>query len=288
MTMPNYLIPIYFIFLAAVWGASFMFMRVAVPEFGPYAFAGLRVSLAGLVLLPLLLQSKRLNELKQHWLSLSVIGILATGLPFTLFSYAAQSLNAGTNSVINATTPLMTGVLAHLLLKSYLNKYQVIGLIISILGVSVLMYHGMQSDNSHLLAFIAALLACFCYALSSNLTKQYLSHLSPITVATVGLLASGIVTLPLTATTFPEHPISLAAWGAVIFVAIISTAIAMILFYQLIQTIGPTKTSTLTPLTPVFGILWGILFLGEPLTLNMVIGSLMILSGTALSIFFRK
>lgn len=283
----NLKITIYFIFLAAVWGASFMFMRVGVPEFGAYAFGGLRVGIAGLVLLPLLLKPTRLQEYKANWLKLSLIGVISTGAPFMLFSFAAYQINAGTLSVINAAVPVITGVIAHCFFRDYLSKQQFVGLIVGVLGVALLVSDGLDSGSGSLWAFAAALGACLCYAVSSNLAKRYLAGISPMTTASSGLLASGFVTLPLVIYHFPTASVSWAAWGAVIAIAVISTAAAMIIFYVVLQSIGPTKTVTVTLLIPLFGIFWGATLLGEQVSADMLLGTIVILSGTALTIFRR-
>lgn len=283
----NYKITAYFIFLAAVWGASFMFMRVGVPEFGAYAFGGLRVGIAGLVLLPLLLKPKRFKEYKANWLKLSLIGIFSTAMPFMLFSFAAYQINAGVLSVMNASVPVMTGVIAHFFFKDYLTRQQFIGLVVGVLGVTLLVSDGLQSGQSAWWAFAAALGACVCYALGSNLAKRYLSGISPMTTAASGLVASGVVTLPIVLIFFPQTAISGAAWGSVLAIAILSTAVAMIVFYQLLQMVGPTKTVTVTLLIPLFGIFWGVVLLGETVSSNMFLGSVVILLGTALTILRR-
>lgn len=278
----------YFIFLAAIWGASFMFMRVGVPEFGAYPFAGLRVGIAGLVLLPLLLQPKRWVEYKANWFKLSLIGVVSTGMPFMLFSFAAYQINAGVLSVINASVPVMTGLIAHFVFKDYLSKQQFVGLVIGILGVVLLVFNGLQAGGISLWSFMAALGACLCYATGGNLAKRYLSGISPITIAASGLLASGMLTLPIVIVFFPSAPVSWSAWGAAIGVAVFSTAIAMNMYYQLIQLMGPTKTVTVTLLIPLFGIFWGVLLLNEKISQNMLLGSVVILAGTALTIFKRS
>ncbi len=264
-----------------------MFMRVGAPEFGAYAFNGLRVGIAGLILLPVLLQAKRLEEYKVNWLKLSLIGILNTGIPFMLFTLATYQLSAGTTSVINACVPVMTGVVSHFFFKYYLSKQQFLGLVIGVLGVILLMFDELQGGGS-LSAFMAALGACLCYAISSNLAKRYLSDINPITTAASGLLASGVVMLPVVIISFPQTTISWTAWGSVVAIAVLSTAVAMIIFYQLIQLIGPTKTVTVTLFIPLFGIFWGVLLLDETVSSQMFLGTVVILSGTALTILHRK
>lgn len=272
-----------YLFLAAVWGGSFMLMRVGVPEFGPYAFGGLRVVIAGLALLPFLLTAKRLQEFRAHWLKLSVIGVVTTGLPFLLFSHALQSLNAGVGSVLNASVPVMTGVIAYVFFRERLSMRQWLGLFVGMLGVAFLMFDGI-SQGINFSAFLAALGACLCYATGSNLAKHHLSQISSMTIAASALVVSGLVMLPVVLLTFPEQVVSIKAWGAAVAVALFSTAVAMVLFYNLIKAIGPTKAVTLTLVTPIFGIFWGMLFLGEQLTAQMIVGTLVVLCGTALSV----
>lgn len=276
-----------YFFLAAVWGGSFLFMRIGVPEFGPYAFGGLRVGIAGLVLLPFLFSAKRIAEVRDNWLKLSTIGFFSTGVPFMCFAYALQSLNAGVGSVINAAVPVMTGVVAYVFFRERLAIRQWLGLLVGLIGVSLLMLDGV-SQGVNVTAFIAALVACLCYAIGSNLTKQYLSHVSSMTTAACALVVSGVVMLPVVVMTFPGQSISINAWAATVAVAVLSTSLALVLFYSLIKTIGPTKTVTLTLVTPIFGILWGMLFLGEKLTVPMVVATLVVLCGTALSVLTKQ
>lgn len=277
-----------YLFLAAVWGASFMFMRIGVPEFGVYVFSSLRVTIAGLLLLPFLFSSQRFKEVRHAWLRLSIIGFISTGLPFLLFSFALQSLSASVGSVINAAVPIITGIIAYMFFHEKLSVRQWLGLIVGLIGVSVLMWDGLSQGSAPLKAFLAALGACSCYAIGGNLTKHYLSNVSAITTAASGLTVSGLLMLPLMIWWFPKSPISLTAWSAALGIAALSTAVAMVMFYALIKALGPTKTVTITLVIPVFGIFWGMLLLDEQLTFKIALGSLIILCGTALSILPQK
>lgn len=286
--MSNFRLTVYFLFTAAVWGASFLFLRIGVPEFGPYAFACLRALIAACVLLPFVLNRTHWQEIKTHWLALSALGILNMGIPFTLFSYAAQSTQASVLSVINASVPLLTGAIAHLFFRDLLNRRQILGLLIGVIGVTLLVWDSHQATNDSFLAMLAAFVACLCYAISANLTKRYFTEIRPMSLAAVGILASGLLILPLMLTHLPEQSISLKAWGAVIAIAVFSTAMAMILFYQILKTIGPTKTVSLTLLIPMFGMLWGVTLLDEHLSVAMIVGAAIILLGTALAVFSKK
>ncbi|MPV86960.1 DMT family transporter [Ostreibacterium oceani] len=287
--MPVYQIVGYFLYMAAAWGASFMFMRIGVPEFGAFSFAGLRLLMAGLILSPMLfLVARRRQEFKANWLRLSAIALLNLAIPFTLFAIAAHSINASTASVLNATTPMLTGIIAHLIFKDYLTRWQFLGLFIGVVGVALLMLDSAKQHPSHLNAAFLILIACLLYAISGNLTKRYLAHIGPMTTAASGLLVSGIAMLPLTFYHFPAQTISLSAWGAVFGIAVLSTALAMLAYYSVIKIVGPTRTSSVTLLVPVFGIFWGMVLLNEQVTLKMLIGTVIIIAGTSLTQFMRR
>lgn len=278
-----------FLFLAFIWGASFIFMRIGVPELSAPVFGGLRVGIAGLALLPVFFQAKHWQEYREHWLKLSLIGILSTGMPFMLFSFALADINAGIASVMNASVPMMTGVIAHVFFRDYLSKWQLLGLVIGLSGVVLLMYDNMVSGTqSSSWAFVMAIGACLCYAVGGNLAKRFLSGISPMTTASSGLLASGVITLPFVVAYFPAHTVSWQAWGSLLTIALFSTALAMIVFYKLIQQIGPTKTTVVTLLIPVFAILLGVVLLDEQLTAIMFLGAVIVLCGTSLTLFAKK
>lgn len=278
-----------FVFLALIWGASFIFMRVGVPELSAPVFGGLRVGIAGLALLPILLQAKHWQEHRQHWRKLWLIGIVSTGIPFMLFSFALEDMNAGTGSVINASVPMITGIIAHVFFKDYLNRWQLLGLVIGLFGVGVLMYDGITSSTQgSVLSFVMAIAACVCYALGSNLAKHFLADISPMTTAASGLLASGVVTLPFVVVFFPSHPVSWQAWGSILTIALFSTAIALVVFYNLLQQIGPTKTTVVTLVVPVCAIFLGVLLLNEHLTWLMLLGAVIVLCGTTLTLFGKR
>lgn len=279
-----------FLFLGCVWGASFLFMRVGVPELSAPVFGGLRVALAGLILLPILLRKTHWKVFQKNWLKLSVNGFLNPFLPFMLFAFALNELNAGVASVINASVPMITGLIAHVFLKDYLSKQQVVGLTIGIFGVVFLMYDGFSSGTQGSLgSFFLALTACLSYAVGSNFSKHYLQDVPPMTIASSGLVVSGLMALPFIFGFFPDTAaISWQAWASVLSIAVVSTAMAMTLFFQLIQRIGATRTTMVTLIIPLFGIFFGVVLLGEDVTFNMLMGSVVVLTGTALAIFAKR
>ncbi|RVU84239.1 DMT family transporter [Leucothrix sargassi] len=273
-----------FTLLAAIWGASFLFARISAPEFGPIPFAFLRVGLAALALAPIFFLANHWQLLRQHFVIISIIALLNSGLPFILYGYTALYLDAGITSVLNATTPILTAVVARFYLDSHLSKKQTIGLFISVFGVALLMSEKINLSDTNFLSFIAPIGACLCYAISANMTKKKLSHLPSKLIAASSMLTAGILLLPFALFYWPSEQPSHTAWGSMLAVAIISTALAYLIFFYLIREIGPAKTVSVTLLIPIFGILWGVLFLDETITFSVVAGTLVVLIGAYLSL----
>jgi drug/metabolite transporter (DMT)-like permease len=274
--------------LAAIWGASFLFMRVAVPEFGPLALTALRVGGATLCLLPLVLWHGHLGALRTHWRAIAIVGLFNSALPFVFFGIAALAINAGLSSIFNATAPLWGALIAWLWLHDKLSPSRVLGLFIGFVGVVFLAWdkasfkpgdHGVSAG----LAIGACLLATLCYGFAANYTKQRLTGVPPLSVA-AGSQAAATAVLALPALGFaPQAMPSATAWGSVIVLALLCTAVAYLLYFRLIAHVGAPRAITVTYLIPVFAALWGALFLREDITLSMAAGCVVILAGTALA-----
>ncbi|MBD9432205.1 DMT family transporter [Achromobacter sp. ACM03] len=271
--------------LAAVWGGSFLFMRVAVPEFGPIALIELRVGLAALFLLPAAIWRGRLPLIARHWRAILVVGAFNAALPFLLFAYAAQSLGAGLLSVANAVTPVWGAVIGWLWLKDRLPRMRALGLLISVGGIVVLVWDKLDfSDGGSGLPVLAAISAPVFYGLAANWTKRYLTGVDALVNATGSMLAASLLLLPLAILARPEQPVSLRAWLAIAVLAVVCTGMAYIIFFRLIANVGPTGAVSVTFLVPIFGLLWGVWFLGEALTPSILAGAAIILAGTALAL----
>ncbi|MFM0737223.1 DMT family transporter [Paraburkholderia xenovorans] len=280
--------------LAALWGASFLFIRVGVADFGVAPLMALRVGIGAAFLIVVLLTRRPLQQsatiLRKHALPLLVVGILNSAAPFCLFAYAELTLTAGVTSVINATTPLWGGLVAFLWLRDRLTALRSLGLVVGFLGVLMLVWdqiaapHGSAATPlSTALAAGAALGATLLYGIAATYTKRHLTGVDALTVATGTMTGATIVLLPLAILYWPATPISAHAWGAVIGLGVACTGIAYMLFFHLIAAIGPARTITVTFVIPIFGILWGALFLGESVSAGMLEGCGVILVGTALA-----
>ncbi|HUL58004.1 MAG TPA: DMT family transporter [Anaeromyxobacteraceae bacterium] len=270
--------------LAAVWGASFLFMRVAAPELGPVPLIALRVGIAALVLVPVLAARGGLGQLRGRWIPVAVTGVINSALPFCLLAYATLSVTAGMTSVLNATSPLWGGLVAHLWLRDRLTPGRVLGLAVGFGGV-VFLFWGRASfrPGGAGLAVAAALAATLSYGIAASYAKKRLGGVNPLAVAAGSQLAAAILLLPGAAVLWPAHPVSPRSWGAVAALGVVCTAFAYVLYFRLIANTGPARAIAVTFLIPPFAVLWGAVFLGEALTPRLVLGALIVLVGTALA-----
>jgi drug/metabolite transporter (DMT)-like permease len=277
-----------FVLLAAIWGSSFLFMRVATVEFGALPTAALRVAIASLFLLPLLFMRGLAPKLGEHWKPIFFVGILNSGIPFACFSFALLSITTGLSGILNATVPLFGALVAWIWLKDRPTGSRILGLVIGFAGVAMLAWDkaSFKPDASGLAsgwAVLACLLATLCYGISASFTKRYLSGMPPLVTAT-GSQVGATLGLALPAIWFwPAQAPGLKAWLALVAVGVVCTGVAYILYFRLIERTGPARALAVTFVVPVFAIFYGVLFLGEAVTLWMVICGAVILVGTALS-----
>lgn len=278
-----------FLLLATIWGASFLFMRVAAPEFGPFALIGLRAGLAALCLLPLVLMREGVAPLLAHKRELVVIGLTNSFIPFTLLAYAALSLTAGFAALINATTPLWAALLGVVWLKARLTRLQWFGLTLGVTGMLVLTWGKVDfKPGGSGLAIVAGLIATLAYGFSSHYCKRQLSKLSPMAVAAGSQTAGALMIFPFAVAFWPEAMPSAKAWGAAILLAVLATAIALVVYFRLNARLGAQKASSVTFLIPVFASAWGAAILGEIPTVPMWIGGGIVLVGTGFTLGFGE
>jgi drug/metabolite transporter (DMT)-like permease len=277
-----------FLLLAAIWGASFMFMRMGALEFGAFATAGVRVTVAAAFLLPLLLARGLGPVLRQNWKLVLFVGIFNSAIPFACFSYALLSISTGLSSILNATVPLFGAVIAWLWLKDRPNGSRILGLLIGFAGVALLAWEKASfkpdaTGNATGWAVLACLLATLCYGLSASFTRRYMSGLPSLVSAAGSQMGAAIALIPLAWWFWPDHAVSTQAWMAVIALGILCSGVAYILYFRLIERAGPARALSVTFAIPVFAVLYGVLLLGEAVTLWMVLCGLVIVAGTSLS-----
>jgi drug/metabolite transporter (DMT)-like permease len=281
-----------FLLLAALWGSSFLFMRLGAAEFGPLPTAGLRVALAALFLLPVFLVRGVWADFRRRARAILFVGLLNSGIPFVLFAFAVMHIPTGMTAILNATVPLTGAVVAWLWLGDRPGASRMLGLGIGFAGVSLLVVGksgfaaltgGGADAGITLLAMGACLLATLCYGIAASFTKRYLTGAHPLATATGSQIGAALgLALP-TWWLWPSQPASFTAWSAVAAVALLCTAIAYILFFRIIAQAGPSKALTVTFLVPVFALGYGVWFLGESITAWMLVCGVVIVCGTALS-----
>lgn len=273
--------------LAALWGASFLFMRAGVGEFGPIALIEMRLAVAALFLLPILVWQRGLREFGRHLPALAVVGTTNSLLPFVLFAFALQSITAGLGAILNATAPLFGALIAWAWLGDRLAWSRWLGLGIGFAGVAILIWDRASfRDGGSGWAFSASLAASVLYGLSASITKRHLGGVAPLTTATGSQVAAAVLLAPVAIVFWPATAPSAAAWAGVIALGIASTGLAYVLYFRLIAHVGPAKAIAVTFIVPAFGMIWGSLFLGEPVTSRMIAGCAVIVAGTALATGF--
>ncbi|TLF51948.1 DMT family transporter [Halomonas urmiana] len=272
------------ILLSTLWGMSFIFMRVAVPEFGPVPLILLRMGVGALLLMPLLLGAHYLRLVRENAGRLLLLGLINHVLPFSLLALATTRLEAGFTSLINATTPIFTALLGALFFATPIQRQQYLGLALALFGVYVLsadrLDFALGGDGWFILAVLGA---TFCYGVAGNYARHHLSHLPVRVLAAGSTSASALILLVPGLLLWPEAPISGLAWGNGLALAVLSTALAFLLYFGLIASAGATVTSTVTFLVPVSALLWGFLLLDEGLSLQILLGMAITLAGTAIA-----
>jgi len=269
-------------FLAAIWGASFLFMRMAATSLGPAVLIEFRVGFAALTLFIVALYLKRRLAFTKHKKHFFIIGALNSALPFLLFAYAAQTISASTLSILNSTTPIWGAVVGIIWSKTKPTKSMVLGLLLGLVGVAILVgQNHLILNTQSLIAIVAALSASFCYAIASHYTKNA-PKLAPFDNAHGSMWAASFMVLPLILfMPMREVPTTNVMLG-VLALGVVCTALAYILFFKLIEDIGPTSALTVTFLIPLFGIFWGHLILDEQIGPNTLLGALFVIVGTML------
>jgi drug/metabolite transporter (DMT)-like permease len=264
--------------LAAIWGASFLFLRIAAPALGPIATADLRMLVGGLALAAYFALTAFDAQWRRWWRTYLVIGALTSAVPFVLFAYAALELSAGLMAVLNATSPMWGALLSALIARERLSLGGMAGLGLGVAGVALL---SAPEGGANGLAIAAATGAAFCYGLTAALLRRW-GRDAPARGMAVGTqLSGGLLLLPLLALAPPGAPTP-AALAAVLALGLVCGALGYVLYFRLIADIGAAGALTVTYLIPAFGILWGAAFLGEAISGTMLGGAALVVAGTVL------
>lgn len=267
--------------LAIIWSASFVFIRVLVPPLGPVWTATLRMLVGGAALVGWLALTGFDAALRANWRAYLFVGLLSSAAPFLLFAWAALALPASYLVILNAATPLFAAVASAIWLAERLTAAKVAGLAVGAAGVALVSRAGPLEPTPMVVAAVAASLgATVCYALAGTWLERRGHALKPMAVAGWSQLGAGVAMLPLAAATPMPGPVTGATLANLAALALVCSAIAYILYYGLIRDVGPMRAATVTFLMPAFGMLWGVLFLDESVTMPMIAGALLVVAGT--------
>lgn len=271
--------------LSVLWGAAYLFMRAAVPAFGPAPLIALRMAIAVAVLLPLLAWRGGLGQLRAHPVALLVQAVPFTALPFLMLGFAAQHLTAGLLAVLNATAPLFAALVAHFWFHERLGRWRSVGLVMGFIGVGVLTAGGVSLRSGHgLLAVGAVLLTSAMWALGANYTRRRLGGMDSLALTVGSLSVASLALAPLAVATWPATPPPLRAWIEMAFLGVASSGLGFLLYYRLLRRIGAVRAMSVTFLNPVVALVAGALYLGEAVDGQTLVGALVVLAGTALSL----
>ncbi|MFC6300224.1 EamA family transporter [Pseudomonas sp. CCM 7893] len=270
--------------LAAIWGASFLFMRIIAPEIGTIPTAFFRVSIAATGLLVILAMMRVRWDFQGKFKTVLLLGVINSGIPATMYSVAAQVLPAGYSAIFNATTPLMGVLIGGLFFSERLTPSKITGVCLGLFGVGILTRAGpVAFDMELLMGALACLLATTCYGFAGFLARRWLDQqggLDSRLSALGSMLGATLFLLPWFAWSAISHPP--ASWGgwhvwlSLLGLGLVCTAFAYILYFRLLTAIGPVKSMTVTFMIPPFGVLWGALLLDEPLSMAHLYGGVLI------------
>ena len=280
-TERSWLLPLELGLLGAVWGASFLFMRIAASDFGAFALVEIRLALGALILSPFLWRA-RSTMVPSLWPKLLVIGAINSAIPFLLFAWAAQRAPAGVVGITNAMTVLFTALVGMLFFGEKIGVRRAAALLVGFAGVAVLA-SGKTAGASIGWAVVAGCSAAFLYGVGAHLVRRHFTGLPPAAVAAATLGVSALLVLPFAIVQWPQQAIPARSWAAAAMLGMFCTGLAYALYYRLIQRIGAGRAATVTYLVPLFAVAWAWMLLDEPLTLTMGIAGALILGSVAMS-----
>lgn len=270
------------ILLAAIWGSSFLFMRICAPVLGPAVLIEARVALAAVFLALVGFVLKKKLDLARNWKHFLILGFFNSALPFMLFAYAASTLTASVLSVLNATAPMWGAIIAALYTRQPIALRTVAGLVLGTCGVALLVgFDAVATRPGAALAIAAALVGALSYSVASTYSKAA-KQVEPFANAHGSMWGATLLVIPALFFIPAKGPATLGIMGAALTLGVLCTGIAYIIYFKLVEEVGATSALTVTFLNPLFGILWGALFLHEVVGWYTLVGAAIVLAGTAM------
>ncbi|GLZ30975.1 transporter [Lentzea sp. NBRC 105346] len=270
--------------LGALWGASFMFLRILAPVIGAVPTAGLRVGVGGLAFLPYFAMIRFQPRWSAHWKHYIVVALFNVAAPMLLFSFAAVHIPSSYSAIINSSTPLFGTLLSAVFLSQQLTVRGIVGLVVGMTGVGFVTSGG--SSGHHSTAFWlgigACLLAALCYALAGVYVKRFAHGVDPVGTAGCSQLLAGLFILPFWAKELPGIDFTWSIVLNVLALAVLCTTIGFLLYFRLVADVGPSQAMMVALLVPLFGVGWGALFLNERITWAVAVGCVLIIASAAM------
>ena len=268
--------------LSAIWGASFLFMRMGAPVLGPTVLIACRVLFAALFLALVGAVLRKPLDLRRNAGHYLVLGGFNSALPFLLFAFSARTLSASLMAILNATAPIWAAVIGAAWTRTALSARSLLGLALGVGGVALLVGFdpGTLRDGAPL-AIGLALAAAFSYGIATQYAKSA-RKVEPFANAHGSMWAATLLIAPAVPFAPPAAMPGPVIGLAVLALGVVCSGIAYLLYFRLIADIGAASALTVTFLVPVFGVLWGHAFLGEPLGWNTLVGAAIVIVGTAL------
>jgi drug/metabolite transporter (DMT)-like permease len=267
--------------LGAIWGGSFLFMRVAAKDFGPAPLVEVRLALGALILAPFLWRDRAAFPLRL-WPKLALIGAINSAIPFVLFAWGAERAPAGIGAITNSMAVLFTALVGFLFFGERIGTRRALALLAGFVGVVVLA-SGRTAGASVGLAATSGAIAAFCYGIGVNLVRRHLVGMPPAATSAATLGCAALLTLPFAIAQWPSHAIPTNSWLAVSALGVLCTGLAFVFYYRLISLIGAARAVTVTYLVPLFAVLWAWIALGEQPTWTMAAAGAIILGSVAIS-----
>ena len=278
----SWLTPVELVSLGAIWGASFLFMRVSAKDFGPLPLVEIRLALGSIVLLPFLWSARRQFSVAL-WLRLAGIAAINSAIPFALFAWGAERAPAGIGAITNAMAVPFAAMVAFLFFGEQIGLRRASGLVLGFIGVLILASGRTGGGATVWPAALAGTAAALLYGIGGNLLKRYLAGVPASAVASATSLCAALLVAPFAIVTWPHQAIPAVSWVSAGLLGVVCTGLAYVLYYRLIQRVGAARAAMVTYIIPLFGIVWAWLLLGEALTPTMALAGMLILSGVALN-----
>lgn len=269
------------VFLAALWGFSFIFIRIVAPSLGPVLTTFLRVFIASITMLLYFRLIHVKIYWKLHWRKYILIGLINSALPFCLYSFAGLHIPASYSVILNSTSPFFGAIFSWLMFKEKFSTKQIAGLLLGVVGVGlVVKIAATNTDQYFYLSIMASLAAAACYGFSGNFVKKIATEIPALGIAAGSQIGASLILIGPTVFQPAPQNVTLGVILALFALATLCSALAYVFYYQLMAEVGPTKALSVTLLMPIFGMLWGYTFLDEVITSQMIFGTVLILIGT--------